>query len=76
MRFVLVLVAFFLQGCSTVNSTLDNYLANIPCPGHRAYDPQTCRGEKFTRLPNFTNEAQRIMERCGSIGADCPGVKR
>jgi len=75
MRFSPILIAVFLQGCSTINSTLDNYLAHVPCPGHRPYDPQTCRGEKFTRLPNFTNEAQRIIERCGSIGADCPKAK-
>lgn len=55
-------------------SSLDSY--QPLCPGTRAYDPQLCRGDKPARIPNFKNEAQRIMERCGSIGPDCPGAQK
>lgn len=72
MKRCILLSIILLSGCSSI----DHALTNMPCPGHRPYDPQTCRGEKFQRLPNFTNEAQRIMERCGSIGPDCPGAQK
>lgn len=73
MKHLALILTLVVSGCSTVNTVLSSHPPL--CPGTRAYDPQICRGEKFTRLPNFTNEAQRIMERCGSIGADCPGAK-
>lgn len=73
MKQYLVILSIGLAGCTSMDKALDSYLANIPCPGTRSYDPQICRGEKPARLPNFTNEAQDIMRRCGSIGADCPG---
>jgi|LakMenEpi03Aug12_release.lakeMendotaPanAssembly.Ray.scaffolds.fasta_scaffold3591020_1 hypothetical protein len=71
MKRLILILTTVVAGCGSI----DNLVSNMPCPGHRPYDPQTCRGEKFARLPNFTNEAQRIMERCGSIGADCPKAK-
>ena len=62
MRSLTILVILGLQGCSSVNTMLDKLPPPI-CPGHRYYDPQTCRGEKFQRLPNFENEAQERRKR-------------
>jgi len=65
-----LMVALLLSSCSS----LEKY--QPLCPGTRYYDPQVCKGEKFTRLPNFVNQTQLIMDQCGSLGPDCPGVKR
>lgn len=62
MRIILILSVILFQGCSTVDAYLDKLSPPI-CPGHRYYDPQTCRGEKFQRLPNFENEAQERRKR-------------
>lgn len=51
MRYLLVIIAILLTGCSSIAQ-----IANT-CPGLRPYDPQLCRGETFQQIPNFENEA-------------------
>ena len=72
MKRLILILTTVVAGCGSI----DSLVSNMPCPGHRPYDPQLCRGEKPARIPNFKNEAQRIMERCGSIGPDCPGAQK
>jgi hypothetical protein len=48
MRLLVLAILLVVTGCANYRPL---------CPGTREYDPQVCRGEKFTRLPNFENEA-------------------
>lgn len=73
MKRLIPLMFLITTGCSSVDNFINTY--QPLCPGTRSYDPQLCRGEKPARLPNFVNEAHKIMEHCGSIGADCPKAK-
>lgn len=74
MRGSILLFSLMLSGCGSINSVVANY--QPLCPGTRPYDPQICRGETWQRFPNFINEAKMVEQRCGSIGAHCPGVQK
>jgi hypothetical protein len=53
---ILALSAATLSGCLTLEKPL--------CPGTRAYDPQICRGEKWTYIPNPPMYALQQQEKC------------
>lgn len=65
MRLFLMLIASaMLLGCSTTSKKSNKpdpnweWLFSSTCPGLRPEDPQLCRGETWTQLPNQPFEAQ------------------
>lgn len=66
-KLIIVLVAITAVGCSSTTSrkTASNapnprweWLFPSTCPGTRPEDPQFCRGESWTQIPNQPFEAQ------------------
>lgn len=62
MRALVILAVVALTGCASVDTmSIKKYQM-----GYRQYDPCIRCGEKFTQLPNWTNEAIIRNQRCAA----------
>lgn len=64
-KFILLFVAITIAGCASTKNKADTrpnpqweWLTSTTCPGLRPEDPQLCRGEQWTQIPNQPFEAQ------------------
>lgn len=60
-KLITLYIMLLVSGCATSTGSPKpafEWLFPTTCPGTRYYDPQVCRGETWTQLPNQPFEAQ------------------